>query len=201
MLKYQDIPNHKNALIFELDDVLIPQKDYDLQVYYLFANFIEYLEAFPPAQEMLAFMAKRYEINGQWLMFEETAKTFGLDAKYQENFNLLFTNAKLTLKLLLYKEALELLQELTINRKQIYLLTSGNPQQQLNKITQTEWHGLDKYLKVYFADEFGPKLSLVALEYLIEENDLNRDEMMIISNHITDEELAKQAKIDFMGII
>jgi len=201
MLKYQDIPNHKNALIFELDDVLIPQKDYDLQVYYLFANFIEYLEAFPPAQEMLAFMAKRYEINGQWLMFEETAKTFGLDAKYQENFNLLFTNAKLTLKLLLYKETLELLQELTINRKQIYLLTSGNPQQQLNKITQTEWHGLDKYLKVYFADEFGPKLSLVALEYLIEENDLNRDEMMIISNHITDEELAKQAKIDFMGII
>lgn len=201
MLKYQDIPNHKNALIFELDDVLIPQKDYDLQVYYLFANFIEYLEAFPPAQEMLAFMAKRYEINGQWLMFEETAKTFGLDAKYQENFNLLFTNAKLTLKLLLYKEALELLQELTINRKQIYLLTSGNPQQQLNKITQTEWHGLDKYLKVYFADEFGPKPSLAALEYLIEENDLNRDELMIISNHIIDEELANQAKIDFMGII
>ncbi|MBC7653467.1 MAG: hypothetical protein H7098_03215, partial [Oligoflexus sp.] len=73
MLKYQDIPNHKNAFIFELDDVLIPQKDYDLQVYYLFANFIEYLEAFPPAQEMLAFIAKRYEINGQWLMFEETA--------------------------------------------------------------------------------------------------------------------------------
>ena len=201
MLKYQDIPLHKNAIVFELDDVLIPQKDYDLQVYYLFANFIEYLEAFPPASEMLAFMAKRYEIHGQLLMFEETAKTFGLDLKYQENFSLLFTNAKLTLKILLYKEALELLQELIINRKQIYLLTSGNPQQQLNKITQTEWHGLDKYLKVYFADEFEPKPSPISLEYLIEKNDLKKDEMMLISNHFVDEELAKETKIDYLKLM
>ena len=201
MLKYQDIPLHKNAIVFELDDVLIPQKDYDLQVYYLFANFIEYLEAFPPASEMLAFMAKRYEIHRQLLMFEETAKTFGLDLKYQENFNLLFTNAKLTLKLLLYKEALGLLQELIINRKQIYLLTSGNPQQQLNKITQTEWHGLDKYLKVYFADEFEPKPSPISLEYLIEKNDLKKDETMLISNHFVDEELAKETKIDYLKLI
>ncbi len=201
MLKYQDIPNNKNAFIFELDDVLIPQKDYDLQVYYLFANFIEYLETFPPAQEMLTFMAKRYEAHGQYLMFEETAKVFELASKYKENLGLLFTNAKLTLKLFLFKEALELLQELTINRKQIYLLTSGNPLQQLNKITQTEWHGLDKYLKVYFADEFEPKPSLNSLTYLIEENGLNRDEIMMISNHILDEELAKNAKIDFLRII
>ncbi|OAQ39677.1 hypothetical protein A5893_08825 [Pedobacter psychrophilus] len=201
MLKYQDIPSHKNVFIFELDDVLIPQKDYDLQVYYLFANFIEYLETFPPAQEMLAFMAKRYEVHGQYMMFDETAKVFGLASKYKENLSLLFTNAKLTLKLLLYKEALELLQELTINRKHIYLLTSGNPQQQLNKITQTEWHGLDKYLKVYFADEFEPKPFISSLEYLIEENNLKKDEIMIISNHIEDEQLAKVAKIDFMKFI
>lgn len=200
MLKFHDIPDFKNAFIFELDDVLIPQKDYDLQVYYLFANFIEYLETSPPAKEMLAFMTKHYEINGQLSIFEETAKTFGLDLKYQENINLLFTNAKLTLKLLLYKEALALLQELIINRKQIYLLTSGNPPQQLNKIIQTEWHGLDKYLKVYFADEFEPKPSLKSLEYLIEENGLNREEIMIISNHFNDEQLANNAKIDFFKI-
>ncbi|MBK0382369.1 HAD hydrolase-like protein [Pedobacter sp. SD-b] len=201
MLKYQDIPPNKKAIIFELDDVLIPQKDYDLQVYYLFANFIEYLETFPPAQEMLNFITKRYETHGQKEMFEETANVFGLDLKYRENLNILFENAKLPLKLLLYKEVLELLQELTINRKQIYILTSGNPKRQLNKITQTEWHGLDKYLKVYFADEFEAKPSSASINYLIEENGLIKNDILLVSNHVIDEQMATMLKIDYQKII
>src|SRR5690606_37046906 len=119
MIKLVDIDTFKKAFIFEVDDVLIPQKDYDLQVYYLFANFIEYLESFPPAQDMITFMSKRYKIHGKENMFEEVQKTFGLDAKYLENLKLLFTNANLPLKLLLFKEVLDFLQEIIVERKQI----------------------------------------------------------------------------------
>ena len=63
----------------------------------------------------------------------------------------LFSNAKLPLKLLLYKECLELLQEIIVNRKQVFVLTAGLPEVQLNKMKQTEWHGLDKFLKIYFS--------------------------------------------------
>src|SRR6476661_8301154 len=200
MIKYADLPEEKKAIIFELDNVLIPEKDYDLQVYYLFANFIEYLETFPPAQELLDFMTKRYYLHGRENMFEEVAKVFGIDIKYKQNLELLYQNAKLPLKLLLYQEMLEFLQELIINRKQVFLLTAGNPQQQLNKITQTEWHGLDKYLKVYFADEYEPKPSVIVLENLMEDTKLNANEIVIIGNSVVDKTMAITAGVKYIPL-
>ncbi|MFC5282109.1 hypothetical protein [Pedobacter alpinus] len=181
MINYKDIEAHKTAVVFEFDNVLVPKKDYDLQVYYLFANFIEYLETFPPPQEMLDFISKRYEVHGNLNMFEEVVNAFGIDKKYKENLDLLFTNANLPLKLLLYKEALELLQELVINRKQIFILTTGKPEQQLNKIKQTEWNGLEQYLKLYFTDEFSQTSTTPALDYLLEENNLQIDNVLVVS--------------------
>ncbi|HET8827774.1 MAG TPA: HAD hydrolase-like protein [Pelobium sp.] len=200
MLKFHEIKSGKKAVIFELDDVLFPKKDYDLQVYYLFANFIEYLETFPPAQDMLSFMTKRYEVHGNTAMFDEVVKTFGIDAKFKENLALLFTNAKLPLKLLLYKESLALLQELVVNRNDIYILTSGNPETQLNKIKQTEWNGLDKYLKVYFTDEFSKESPIEALDYLLKENNLAKANVLLVGNPSKQSEMAIKAGIDFLPI-
>lgn len=200
MLSYHDIPSHKNAVIFELDQVLIPQKDYDLQVYYLFANFIEYLETFPLPTDMISFIQKRYEVHGNLNMFLEVSQAFGIDIKYQENLELLFTNAKLPLKLLLYKEVLELLQELVINRKHVFILTAGNPLQQLNKITQTEWNGLDKYLKVYFKEELAAQFPDYGLSFILEENKLVNNEVVIISSHENDRVLASDFGIDFIAL-
>ncbi|RYY34080.1 MAG: haloacid dehalogenase, partial [Sphingobacteriaceae bacterium] len=36
-MKYSDIDPRKQAFVFELDNVLYPEKDYLFQVYYLFA--------------------------------------------------------------------------------------------------------------------------------------------------------------------
>ncbi|HTN19857.1 MAG TPA: HAD hydrolase-like protein [Pelobium sp.] len=200
MLKFDEINPSKNAVIFELDDVLVPKKDYDLQVYYLFANFIEYLETFPPSQEMLAFISKRYELHGNTGMFDEIAVTFGIDKKYEENLALLFKTAKLPLKLLLFKESLALLQELLINRKQLFILTAGAPEQQLNKIKQTEWNGLDKYLKVYFKDEFVGLSADSAMLFLLKENDLNKDEAVFVGSDNSDYNVANLAGVDFLSI-
>jgi hypothetical protein len=200
MLSYHDIPAHKNAVIFELDQVLIPQKDYDLQVYYLFANFIEYLESFPIASDLIAFIQKRYEAHSNLDMFLEVSQAFGIDKKYQENLDLLFINAKLPLKLLLYNEALKLIQELVVNRKQVFILTGGNPLQQLNKITQTEWNGLDKYLKVYFKEELAAQYTDFGLSFIVEENKLVKNEVLIISNLEKDRVSALNFGIDFIAM-
>ncbi|MBU1760444.1 MAG: HAD hydrolase-like protein, partial [Bacteroidetes bacterium] len=170
--------------------------DYDLQVYYLFANFIEYLESFPASQEMISFIQKRYAHHQNYEMFEAISQTFGIDEKYKENLLLLFMNAKLPLKLLLFKEALDLLQELAINRKQIFILTVGDPKQQLNKIKQTEWNGLDKYLKVYFTDEFEKKPSTMAIQHILLENQLNKEEVVIIGKMEEDRVMAENCGID-----
>ncbi len=196
MIQFSAIQPEIKAVIFELDDVLIPEKDYDLQVYYLFANFLEYLETFPPAQDVVAFMSKRYEIHGKENMFEEVVKTFGIDTKYQENLNLLFKNAKLPLKLLLYKEALDLLQQLIVNRKQIFILTKGDPEQQLNKLKQVEWNGLEKYLKVYFIEELGD----TCVDFIKSQNNLESAALLFVSNSLADKELAHRNNISYWSL-
>lgn len=200
MINYKDISTNKTAIIFEFDDVLVPKKDYDLQVYYLFANFIEYLETFPPAQQMIDFISKRYEVHANLNMFDEVKNTFGIDQKFRENLSLLFTNAKLPLKLLLYKESLELLQQLVINRKQIFILTAGEPERQLNKIKQTEWNGLEQYLKVYFADEFSISSKTAAINYILEENNLQKESILFIGDKEEDRVNSNESGIDFISI-
>jgi FMN phosphatase YigB (HAD superfamily) len=150
-MKYSDIDPRKKAFIFELDNVLYPEKDYLYQVYYLFANLIEYTELYD-AKAMIGLMTATYEKEGKAHVFDRVKERFKIDEKYRENFNNLLLTAKLPLKLLLFQNMLELLQDIVVDRKKIFILTNGNPVQQLNKIKQTEWNGLGKYLVCYTPD-------------------------------------------------
>jgi FMN phosphatase YigB (HAD superfamily) len=200
MLNYSDLDPTKKAFIFELDNVLYPEKDYLLQVYYLFANFIEYTETVPSVTELIEFMKLSYENHGAEGIFEKVQEAFGLDVKYYEEFKRLHHTARLPLKLLLYKNVLDLLQEIIINRKQVFIITNGNPEQQLNKIRQVEWNGLEKYFKVYFANELNPKPETYVLEYMLSQHDLLRKDLIIFGTSETDREFAFAAGIDYIDI-
>lgn len=200
MISYSDFDPAKKAFIFELDNVLYPEKDYLLQVYYLFANFLEYMETVPPATDLIAFMQKAYEHQGKELIFEKAKEVFGIDEKYRENFLRLHREAKLPLKLLLYKEMLDLLQEITVDRKQIFLVTAGNPIQQLNKIRHMEWNGLENYLKVYFTDELEPKPAPGVLFNILKDYDLQPNDVVVIGTTEEDQLFAKNAAIAFVKV-
>ena len=198
MLSYKDIPASKEAFIFELDNVLYPEKDYLLQVYYLFAAFLEYTEAFPPAADLTEFFKKSYTHHGTEGIFERAEEAYGIDKKYRENFLRLHKTARLPLKLLLYDNALKLLQDITVDRKKIFLVTNGNPEQQLNKIKQTEWNGLEQYLTVYFAEEWKPKPETDVLDLILGKHSLQRKEMVVIGRGDVDEEFARASGVDFI---
>ncbi|PRY53355.1 phosphoglycolate phosphatase-like HAD superfamily hydrolase [Arcticibacter pallidicorallinus] len=200
MINYSDFDPSKKAFIFELDNVLYPEKDYLLQVYYLFANFLEYIETVPPAGDLIAFMQKSYEHQGKEGIFDSAQEVFGIDEKYRENFLRLHREAKLPLKLLLYKEMLDLLQQITVDRKQIFLVTAGNPIQQLNKIRHMEWNGLENYLKVFFTDELEPKPAPGVLINILKDNSLDASEVVLIGTAGDDELFAKNAAIEFVSV-
>ncbi|MEH3115597.1 HAD family hydrolase [Pedobacter terrae] len=186
----------KQLVIFELDDVLFPEKDYLLQVYYLFAQFIEYTEQ-KSAQPILDFMRNEYENKGTTKLFEKTANQFGIDNKYEYNFDLLHQSARLPLKLLLYKNMLEFMQELVVDRKKIVIVTAGNPEQQLNKIKQTEWNGLEQYLKVYFADELGqPKVEI--FRNILNDNNLLVNQALVVGANKFDEQQSKSINLQYI---
>ncbi|HCN83242.1 MAG TPA: haloacid dehalogenase [Sphingobacteriaceae bacterium] len=200
MLTYSDINPDKKAFIFELDNVVYPEKDYLLQVYYLFANFIEYTETIPSAAELINFMKLSYETQGADGLFEKVQIAFGLNGKYNTEFERLHQTARLPLKLLLYQNVLDLLQEIVINRKHIFIITNGDPEQQLNKIRQIEWNGLEKYLTVYFANELKPKPETYVLDEMLSKHPLLRKELMIFGASETDREFAFASGIDYIDI-
>ncbi|MDB5144339.1 MAG: haloacid dehalogenase [Mucilaginibacter sp.] len=197
MIKYSDIGSRKEAFIFELDDVLYPEKDYLYQVYYLFASFLEYTELVD-LQEATSFMINTYSLEGKGVVFDRLKQKFKLDEKYTYNFNHLNLKAKLPAKLLLYQDMLNLMQEIVIDRKQLFILTNGDPEQQLNKIKQTEWHGLEPYLTCYFANETAPKPETDSIDLLIKNHKLQRRNILMIGNSDIDRECADASGVDLI---
>ena len=198
-MNYKDIDKRKNAFIFELDDVLYPQKDYLYQVYYLFANLLEYTELVD-AKQTTNLMTATYVSEGEQFVFDRVAEKFPIADKYRANFENLLITAKLPLKLLLYQNILTLLQEIVIDRKKLFIVTNGNVEQQVNKIKQVEWHGLEKYLICYFAEETTPKPEPDVIHLLMKEHDLQRRDIMMIENSETDRLCAEAVGLDFVNI-
>jgi phosphoglycolate phosphatase-like HAD superfamily hydrolase len=145
-------------------------------------------------------MQAEFLLNGHEDIFDKTAEKFKIPLKYKNNFRLLHQTAKLPLKLLLYKQILSFLQEIVLKGKEIFLLADGNPLEQLNKIKQIEWHGLGQNLKLYFTEEFAPKPNFESLEFIISQNNLMLDDIIIIGNSNLDEICAKNIGIKYFSV-
>ena len=196
-MNYTDIDKRKKAFIFELDDVLYPEKDYLYQVYYLFAALLEYTE-FIDAKQATDTLINAYVSEGKEIVFDRLKDKFKLDEKYRFNFNHLNITAKLPLKLLLYQSLLILLQDIVVDRKKIFIVTNGNPEQQLNKIKQTDWQGLEPYLICYFANEIAPKPETDSIDLLIKDHNLQRRNILMFGNSDIDIQCADASGIDLI---
>ncbi|MEJ7695036.1 HAD hydrolase-like protein [Daejeonella sp.] len=200
MLEYRDLDPKKKAFVFELDNVIYPEKDYLLQVYYLFSNFIEFTEGVPSSADLTEFFKTVYFHHGEEGIFERAAEAFGFDDKYRVNFDMLHSTAILPLKLLMYKEVLKLLQEIIIDRKQIFIVTNGKPEIQLNKIRQMEWNGLEQYLKVFYATEVKLKPEPDVLSYILQDNNLVRKDVIVFGGTQIDEDFAAACGVDYINV-
>ena len=179
-----EFPKDKKVYLFELDDVLYPKQDFLLQVYYLFAQFLEFTEARPISAEMTAFMKDTLLSKGEEAVFAATAEQFALKEEYRENFERLQVNGHLPLKLFLFDEIKNLFKELSASGKQIAVLTKGNPALQLNKLRHIDWEGYDKKLKVYFVDELAFR-DIEPFSYIASENNVNVEDLHFSDTNLT----------------
>jgi len=198
-MKYTDIDSRKKAFIFELDDVLYPEKDYLFQVYYLFAGLLEYTTLID-AKQTTDLMVNTYIDEGKEFVFDRLKEKLNIDEKHRSNLKHLMVTAKLPLKLLLYQNMLNLLQDIVVDRKKIFIVTNGDPAKQLNKIKQTEWHGLEQYLIVYFTEESKPKPDTDAIDMLIKDHNLQRRDIVMIENAEIDRLCAESSGIDYINV-
>jgi phosphoglycolate phosphatase-like HAD superfamily hydrolase len=198
-MQYKDIDKRKTAFILELDDVLYPAKDYIYQVYYLFANMLEYVELID-GKQITKLMTGVYAEQGPAFVFDALTEQFPVAAQYKEQFDNLFDTAKLPLKLLLYQNMLTLLQEVVVDRKKLFIVTNGKVARQINKIKQVEWHRLEPYLICYLADETAPKPEPDVVHLLMQEHNLQRRDIIMIGNSEIDSLCAETVGVDYLSV-
>ncbi|MEB0262476.1 MULTISPECIES: HAD hydrolase-like protein [unclassified Mucilaginibacter] len=198
-ISYNDIDPGKKAFIFELDDVLYPAKDYYYQIYYLFANLLEYTEL-NSAARTTELMIDTYNKKGAGEVYNELVAQLSIEEKYRDKLEIMLLTSRLPLKLLLFKNMLSFMQEVVTDRKRLFIVTNGSPQQQLNKLRQIEWHGLEPYLTCYFADESLPKPEPDILHLLMKEHNLERRDLLMISGSDTDTLCAETCGIDYINV-
>jgi phosphoglycolate phosphatase-like HAD superfamily hydrolase len=95
---------------------------------------------------------------------------------------------------------LQLMQDIVVDRKKLFIVTAGDPETQLNKLKQVEWHGLEKYLVCYFADEVAPKPEADMIDKLIDEHNLHRREVLLCGELEVDVLCAAACGIDFVYV-
>jgi len=198
-MKYTNIDPRKTAFIFELDNVLYPEKDYLFQAYYLFAGYLEYLDLIDE-KEAVDIMVDAFNQKGKEAVFAAVQEKYSLNDNYHIHFDFLLKTAKLPLKLLLYQNMLELMQDIIVDRKKLFIVTNGNPEMQLNKIKQTEWHGLEKYLVCYFADEIVAKPEPDVINNILRDHNLRRNDIVMIGNSDTDLLCAEASGVDYINV-
>jgi phosphoglycolate phosphatase-like HAD superfamily hydrolase len=103
----------------------------------------------------------------------------------------------LPLPLLIFEDMLLRLQEASEAGLRLFVLTNGNPEQQLNKIKHLEWHGLDQHIKCYFCNEIAPKPAPDAMLILLADHQLAPSEVLFLGDANIDEDCAKAAGVDF----
>lgn len=179
MFDTQHIPLDKTMYLFELDDVLFPERDYILQIYYLFASFVEFTEGRPLAKELTEYMRQVYLEDGHASVYNRSAREYGFQTDYSENFERLMANGHLPLKLYLYNEVKLLLAAILERGAKIAVLTKGNPVMQLNKLKHLDWQGLDQGVKVYFIDELDFR-NIEPFGYIATENQISKDDILFL---------------------
>ena len=189
---------NNDAFVFELDDVIYPVKDFYLQVYYLFGQFIEYSEQLD-GNAVLKFMQETYAEHGHEGIFESTAKQFGIADQYKLNFDLLLRNVRLPLKLLLYDECLQFMKAIVLADKPLFLMVSGNPEAQLNKIRQIEWQGLEQYLRGYFVEEIASLEEINSLAFIAEKHQLEGKRLLIIDKKETNDLINTGLNVNYLA--
>lgn len=191
---------HKyKAYIFDLDNTLYPEKDYLYQIYYLIGIYLAERENVD-AKAITDFLIKEFENAGRRSLFNKVLQEFKLNMEYLPDLLEIQRKAKLPLKLYLYRDVYEVLKKIEETSASLFILTNGNTDQQLNKIRQLEWLGLDKRIKVYFAAEYAPKPAPDAVVHILTTQNFQREEIIFIGDSIEDESCAKSSGVDFIHI-
>jgi HAD superfamily hydrolase (TIGR01549 family) len=124
---------------------------------------------------------------------ENTEGVYFEDMPITEYLQILRT-VKIAQKIALFPYVYDLIPQLVAEKKQIFVLTNGNPKQQRNK-------HLDAHITFVFANEYAPKPSPKVFSDFLEPNfHLKNKKTLFIGDTETDAEFSQNIGFDFLNV-
>ena len=205
-----------DTIIFDLDDTLYPEIDYLTPAFKAISEAIG-AEYAVNATEVASFLIKTFEKEGRSMLFNKCFNHFLKSKSKTENeqntegvefedmpiakyLNILRT-VKISQKIALFPYVYDLIPKLLAEKKQIFVLTNGNPKQQRNKIAHLDWQNLDTQITFVFANEFAPKPSQKVFSDFLEPNfHLKTKKTLFIGDSETDAAFSQNVGFDFLHV-
>ena len=100
----------------------------------------------------------------------------------------------------MFDPVLKFMQDLVVERRTIYLLAAGDPEQQLNKIRQIEWNGLEQYIRVFFKDEITMNPDHDSLAKFVTAHKLLPEDIMFVGRAEADHHMAAELGVKFLAV-
>lgn len=186
------------AYIFDLDDTLYKETDYLFSAYKQIAAYINQKYGID-AEEIFLYLQERFLECGRRNIFDKMDKHFGIEAGNIGEYLEILRSHQPSGKIPLFYEMKKLLYWLIKMKKQIFVLTNGNVQQQKNKIKHIDWAGIND-INFVFANEIEPKPSPKAVELIMNENNISKRDIVLIGDSYVDRMCARNAEIDFVSV-
>jgi phosphoglycolate phosphatase-like HAD superfamily hydrolase len=214
-----DFQNY-DTIIFDLDDTLYPEIEYLKPAFKAISEAFEGKYAVN-ALEVEHFLVTTFEQEGRQMLFKKcfchfvnkedegnneaeneqnTEGAYFYDMPIGQYLEILRT-VKIAEKIALFPYVYALIPQLVAEKKQIFVLTNGNPKQQRNKIAHLDWQNLDTYITFVFANEFAPKPSPRVFSDFLEPNFyLKTNKALFIGDAETDAEFSQNVGFDFLHV-
>jgi HAD superfamily hydrolase (TIGR01549 family) len=135
-------------------------------------------------------LGKRHEL------FDRFLNQFHLDGSVKQEMLHLLRTFRVSEPLVLYPGMKRLIDTLIIQKKQRYIITNGNVEQQKNKVEQLGIESL--FDGIIYANEFSPKPNTASWEVLRAKFQLNRSETVYVGDSESDRTFADRCDIAFI---
>jgi len=181
--------------VYDLDDTLYRETDY---LYAAYARIAAACTADKAEQTVYTdYLCRSFREDGRQGLFQRFKERFRVEMSIEEML-LLLRHTECPLRL--YETREQEIRTLLGKGKSVVILTNGNPEQQRQKVHNLRLAELFPQIEIIYAAETASKPSPIALLQRIAKEPIEKHEVLLIGDSVTDEQTALYAGVDYKSI-
>ena len=188
-----------NTYLFDLDNTIYDENIYLFEGYKKIALRIESITSVDHISIWEDIKLHFFKFGREGLFNSLIAK-YNLKESSLDDFLKIQRTLRLGFKMELFPGIEKLLFRLQECKKNVLIVTNGNPSQQRNKINQINWKGLEPSVIFVLADEIVKKPSALLFQCIKKKYKIEESETLMIGDSDVDMKFANNSKIKFLNV-